>query len=278
VILWDLAAKPPREAGVLRMADKLARAVHALAWSPNSKLLATGGYGHWQIWDVARKKVTLWDELRSVKGHELPLAFSPDGKLMALAADLLIKVCTGRTGPVLAGHLGKVRSLAFTPDGRYLASAGEDGRLILWDVATNKRALLKEVPGKLNGAALPQQQADGKSGPDLILACGNQNATVHVLHLGYSKEDAPATSPKTPSTADSKSGKEDPAQVEVEAGRKLKLVKQLVDDSKEERRKQNITAANTLTKKAREGFEKLIKDYPGTKAAAEAEELLDKLN
>jgi WD40 repeat protein len=276
VILWDLGTKPPREAGVLRMADKLARAVYALAWSANSKQLASAGYGHWQTWDVARKQVTLRDAL-NVKAHEMPLAFSPDGRLLAIGGDNLLKVCTGRTGPILSGHVGKVRSVAFTPDGRYLASAGEDGRVILWDVATNKRALVKEVPGKLNGAALPQVQADFKTSPDPILVCANQNSTVHVLHLGYGTDDV-AAAPKTPANNDAKPAADDPAKAEAEATRKLKLVKQIIEDSKEERRKQNTAAANELTKKAKEGFEKLIKDFPGTKAAAEAEQLLEKLN
>jgi WD40 repeat protein len=257
------------------MADKLASAVYALAWSPNSKLLASAGHAHWQIWEVARKQVTTRDIL-NVKAHEMPVAFSPDGKLLAMAGDNLIKVCTGRTGPILAGHVGKVRSVAFTPDGRYLASAGEDGRIILWDVATNKRALVKEVPGKLNSAAFPQSQANFKTGPDPILACANQNSAVHVLHLGYPTEDV-AAKPKAPSGNDSKPA-EDPAKMETEAARKLKLVKQIIEDSKEERRKQNFTAANELTKKAKEGFEKLIKDFPGTKAAAEAEKQLDAFN
>jgi WD40 repeat protein len=38
----------------------------------------------------------------------------------------------------LQGHEGTVRSLAYSPDGRHLASAGEDGQIHVWSLATGE--------------------------------------------------------------------------------------------------------------------------------------------
>jgi tRNA A-37 threonylcarbamoyl transferase component Bud32 len=99
----------------------------SLAWSPDGKHLAGGGAagdrGGVKVWDVATGKETLSkpqpDRVRSV-------AFSPDGRWLAVGPDASLRVLDAVTGKEILAETkqaGPVLGLTFSPDGNRLLSA-----------------------------------------------------------------------------------------------------------------------------------------------------------
>jgi serine/threonine protein kinase/WD40 repeat protein/tetratricopeptide (TPR) repeat protein len=68
--------------------------------------------------------------------------FSPDGRVVAAAANLGVRLLDGDTlAPLPAGYLphpDRINDVAFSPDGALLLTAHETGSAQLWDVATRK--------------------------------------------------------------------------------------------------------------------------------------------
>ncbi|HKB42046.1 MAG TPA: sigma-70 family RNA polymerase sigma factor, partial [Gemmataceae bacterium] len=134
-------------------------------------------------------------------------ALSPNGKILAAGemSDHAITLWDAETGKQmrrLEGHTGEVSALAFTPDGKTLASGAWDHTIRLWDVAkgTTRRRLLH--PGA--DRSLVSRLAFSPDGKTLVsrshnkMVCVWQVATGKVLHridVGYGISRALALSP-----------------------------------------------------------------------------------
>jgi RNA polymerase sigma factor (sigma-70 family) len=120
----------------------------AVLFTPDGKQLVSGGVTP-RVWEVATgKEVRPFDIPRQYFGGAV--ALSPDGTVLAAAdgggAIHLLDLATGKALGQLAGHKEPITTLAFSPDGKLLASGseinwpphGQENPVKLWDVAARK--------------------------------------------------------------------------------------------------------------------------------------------
>jgi WD40 repeat protein len=70
----------------------------------------------------------------------------------------------------MAGHIDRVKSIAYSPQGHLLASGGWDKTIRLWDVATGQcRATLQNLPGTIHDVTWSTTLDDNY----LISGCGD---------------------------------------------------------------------------------------------------------
>jgi predicted NACHT family NTPase len=153
---------------------KIFGSVFSVAFSPDSKLFATGDANcEISLWQISDGK-----QISCFKGHTdwvRSVVFSPDGKVLASASfDHSIKlwdINTGECLKTLQGHTNRVNSVAISPDGTTLASGSDDHTIKLWDINTGE--CLKTLQGHTESVESVAISPDGTT-----LASGSSDQTI----------------------------------------------------------------------------------------------------
>src|SRR5262249_49699769 len=147
VRLWNVAdGKEAKNLGAHAMS------VYSIAFSPDGKYLAsTGVDGMIKVWDVAGLK-----EFKTIKVPQgvtkdpvTGVIFTPDNaSVICIGFDRLVRVfnlATGAETKKMGPTPDDLYGIAFSRDGKLLATSGYGGQLSVWDLTSDKPKWTKKI-------------------------------------------------------------------------------------------------------------------------------------
>ncbi len=179
--------------------------LEAVAYSPDGKRFATGGWGGTiNLWDAETRpnrsaptgeapKPLL--TISSSAGCVFALAFSPDGKFLAGGTNDrrgFIKIWNSATGALvktLPVHTDAVLSLAYSRDGQQLLSGSYDGAAILTDLESGATRSFRGHESWVFSVAFAPPAKENEKETRIVTA--SQDGTVLVWSIATQKADPP---------------------------------------------------------------------------------------
>ncbi len=161
----DLATDPAR--GPIADHDL----IQSLAFSPDGNLLAAGCYRSvkfWKLSPLAPRSIIQ----HAAAGAIQSITAAPNGKSFATGgADGLIRTWDANSSTPqfeLSGHTASVTGLAFSHDGKMIASVSRDKTLRLWNAQTGEEITKKEFPAEVLSVAWGEKSLAAGFGDNVI--------------------------------------------------------------------------------------------------------------
>ncbi|MEG4803753.1 HNH endonuclease [Microcoleus sp. ARI1-B5] len=151
IIFWNLETQE-----IDTILEEHRDTILSLSLSPDDKTLASGSLDKTvKLWNLERRNLICTLAKRKDPIHSV--AFSPDGKLLASGGENKYKTATGQKTTIylwdidskelirtFLGHDLRVNTLAFSPDGKTLASGSNDATVKLWDISLGEQLYVLE--------------------------------------------------------------------------------------------------------------------------------------
>jgi WD40 repeat protein len=278
-----------------------------MAISPDGRWLAAGSIRRGM---AGREPIRLWDLASAREARQFPrpqgiavaLEFSPDSKLLCASLvgeeehnTVIWDPTTGKTWRTLAGLAREPCSLAFSPDGRVLASGDSRGKLELWELATAKRrhelrghqsmiySLAFSPDGRLLAASSPDAPVfvwDTARTPDTVRALSTEDLNRAWADLAGEDPEAAYRAilmlAAAPGKAEAFLKERARPLTAPDAGRLGELIRNLDSDSFTER-DQAASALAKLGRMAEPALRRALGAKPTAEAGRQMERLLEQL-
>ncbi|MFE7840332.1 hypothetical protein ACFU53_31060 [Streptomyces sp. NPDC057474] len=189
VRLWDPATGRTRNVLTGRTDEDDPDLVRTVAFGPDGRTFATSHNDEARLWDLDTGRVRASVAVREPDDDNMAaVGFDRDGRALAVAeGGQVLDVATGRVATTLEGPTGLEMAVAFSPDGRTLATSTRDHTAQLWDLDTGRvLSTLKSSTGVVSSLAF---DSEGK-----ILATGTEDGTVHLWDVADGKQRTTLTS------------------------------------------------------------------------------------